>query len=360
MPLVEADDGGAVRREGRGPGRRAAGRAAGPAGCRPVRDPRWTRSRPASPTATAALLDAVRALPTPLAVRSSAVGEDSAGASFAGQHITVLNVPSAEDVEAAVREVWWSANSDSAITYRKRLGVFARPSVGVVVQSLLAAGHGRGDVHAQPDHRRGRADDRGELGSGRGGGLRPGHPRLLPGGPQWRGARASCGTQEVRDPFRPGRRHRGRGRRPRPGGVAVPERRAAAGPVRPGRRLRAGVRRGARHRVGLRGRTALPAAVPRADDVGGRRGAGARRRHRRSWPSRCVHVPLFSDLAEARPRRHRATLHPADVRAGRDRHQGGVGRGGVLPHRVGHGHGDRAAVRSDGPWAPGTTSARSH
>jgi pyruvate,water dikinase len=46
-------------------------------------------------------------------------------------------VPSADDVEAAVREVWWSANSDSAITYRKRLGVFERPSVGVVVQSLL-------------------------------------------------------------------------------------------------------------------------------------------------------------------------------------------------------------------------------
>ena len=87
--------------------------------------------------ATSALLEAARALPTPMAVRSSAVGEDSAGASFAGQHITVLNVPSAEDVETAVREVWWSANSDSAITYRKRLGVFARPSVGVVVQSLL-------------------------------------------------------------------------------------------------------------------------------------------------------------------------------------------------------------------------------
>jgi pyruvate,water dikinase len=89
------------------------------------------------PASTTALLEAVRDLPAPLAVRSSAVGEDSAGASFAGQHITVLNVPSADDVEAAVREVWWSANSDSAITYRKRLGVFARPSVGVVVQSLL-------------------------------------------------------------------------------------------------------------------------------------------------------------------------------------------------------------------------------
>jgi pyruvate,water dikinase len=87
--------------------------------------------------ATAALRAAVRPLPMPLAVRSSAVDEDSAGASFAGQHVTVLNVPSADDVEAAVREVWWSANSDSAITYRKRLGVFARPTVGVVVQSLL-------------------------------------------------------------------------------------------------------------------------------------------------------------------------------------------------------------------------------
>jgi pyruvate phosphate dikinase-like enzyme/cyclic nucleotide-binding protein len=87
--------------------------------------------------ATAALRDAVRTLPMPVAVRSSAVGEDSAGASFAGQHITVLNVPSAEAVEGAVREVWWSANSDSAITYRKRLGVFERPRVGVVVQSLL-------------------------------------------------------------------------------------------------------------------------------------------------------------------------------------------------------------------------------
>lgn len=86
---------------------------------------------------TAALRDALRSLPTPLAVRSSCVDEDSAGASFAGQHLTVLNVPSVNDVEQAIREIWWSANSDSAITYRKRLGVFARPSVGVVVQSLL-------------------------------------------------------------------------------------------------------------------------------------------------------------------------------------------------------------------------------
>jgi phosphoenolpyruvate synthase/pyruvate phosphate dikinase len=79
----------------------------------------------------------VRDLPVPFAVRSSAVDEDGADASFAGQHLTLLNVPSHEAVHDAVREIWWSANSDSAITYRQRVGLFRRPSVGVVVQSLL-------------------------------------------------------------------------------------------------------------------------------------------------------------------------------------------------------------------------------
>jgi len=79
----------------------------------------------------------VRPLPRPLAVRSSAVDEDGADASFAGQHLTLLGVSSAEEVTEALREVWWSANSDSAITYRQRSGLFVRPSVGVVVQALL-------------------------------------------------------------------------------------------------------------------------------------------------------------------------------------------------------------------------------
>jgi pyruvate,water dikinase len=83
------------------------------------------------------LLKAIRALDGPLAVRSSAVDEDGAGASFAGQHLTLLNVPSTDAVPSALREIWWSANSDSAITYRQRVGLFVRPSVGVVVQKLL-------------------------------------------------------------------------------------------------------------------------------------------------------------------------------------------------------------------------------
>jgi pyruvate,water dikinase len=81
--------------------------------------------------------ESVGSLPAPLAVRSSAVDEDGVHASFAGQHITLLNIRTPEEVGEAVREIWWSANSDSAITYRQRLGLFRRPSVGVVVQSLL-------------------------------------------------------------------------------------------------------------------------------------------------------------------------------------------------------------------------------
>jgi pyruvate,water dikinase len=87
--------------------------------------------------AIARVAKAVRALKAPLAVRSSAVDEDGAEASFAGQHLTLLNVPSVDDVAPALREIWWSANSDSAITYRQRVGLFTRPSIAVVVQTLL-------------------------------------------------------------------------------------------------------------------------------------------------------------------------------------------------------------------------------
>ena len=86
------------------------------------------------------VVKSIAALQPPFAVRSSAVDEDGASASFAGQHITLLNIHSAADVPGAVREVWWSANSDSAITYRQKVGLFTRPSVGVVVQTLLNPG----------------------------------------------------------------------------------------------------------------------------------------------------------------------------------------------------------------------------
>jgi len=87
--------------------------------------------------AIANVQEAIADLTPPFAVRSSAIDEDGANASFAGQHLTVLNVHSTDDVPGAVREVWWSANSDSAITYRQKVGLMSKPSVGVVIQTLL-------------------------------------------------------------------------------------------------------------------------------------------------------------------------------------------------------------------------------
>jgi pyruvate,water dikinase len=75
----------------------------------------------------------------PLAVRSSAVGEDSAVASFAGQHATFLNVSGVQAVIEAVEAVWRSASSQSALAYRRRVGAEGPVRMGVVVQQLVAA-----------------------------------------------------------------------------------------------------------------------------------------------------------------------------------------------------------------------------
>jgi pyruvate,water dikinase len=89
------------------------------------------------PGALGKLSRAAESLRPPLAVRSSAADEDGAQTSFAGQHLTLLNVASVDELPKALRDVWWSANSDSAIGYRRRVEAMNRPIVGVVVQSLL-------------------------------------------------------------------------------------------------------------------------------------------------------------------------------------------------------------------------------
>ena len=73
-----------------------------------------------------------------MAVRSSAVGEDSGAASFAGQHATKLNVTRAALADA-VRAVWESGRSPAALAYRERKGISTPPQVGVVVQLLVDA-----------------------------------------------------------------------------------------------------------------------------------------------------------------------------------------------------------------------------
>jgi pyruvate, water dikinase len=73
------------------------------------------------------------------AVRSSAVGEDAKDASFAGQHVTVLNVVSAAALGHAILEVYQSAHSASALNYRERMGITGRPNIAVVIQHLVHA-----------------------------------------------------------------------------------------------------------------------------------------------------------------------------------------------------------------------------
>ena len=235
---------------------------------------------------------AVRPLRSPLAVRSSAVDEDGAEASFAGQHLTLLNVQSSDAVSDAVSQVWWSANSDSAITYRQRSNLFVRPSVGVVVQALLdpevagvmftqnpitgaderviEASWGLGEVVVAgtviPDHFR--VARSGEV-LERTPGLKKIAIRTLPG---WRDRRGGGGA----------------GAR----GTTVPRRRPARRAEPSGRPLRGGLRTRARHRMGDRRRRALPAAVPR----------GHPRRVLTLMPGAPVdvlrRVPLFADLSK--------------------------------------------------------------
>lgn len=82
------------------------------------------------------LVAAVASLGPSLAVRSSAVGEDGAHASFAGQHRTELAVPVA-DVGAAVVRVAASAHSAAAIAYRRRMDVQGPVAMAAVVQEMV-------------------------------------------------------------------------------------------------------------------------------------------------------------------------------------------------------------------------------
>lgn len=89
------------------------------------------------PAAVATLTAVTELVGGPVAVRSSAIGEDSADASFAGQHLTQLNVRDPGKLSEAVSAVWASARSEAALAYRARLGIDGVPRTGVVIQRLL-------------------------------------------------------------------------------------------------------------------------------------------------------------------------------------------------------------------------------
>jgi len=73
-----------------------------------------------------------------LAVRSSAPGEDSARASFAGIHESILDVAGSDALLHAVRVVWASLWSDAALLYRRELALDPlTSSMAVLVQEMV-------------------------------------------------------------------------------------------------------------------------------------------------------------------------------------------------------------------------------
>ena len=74
-----------------------------------------------------------------VAVRSSAVSEDGAAASFAGQQETYLNVHGIDAVLGHVQECWASFFSPRALFYRARKGVLGDTRMAVVVQEMVQA-----------------------------------------------------------------------------------------------------------------------------------------------------------------------------------------------------------------------------
>ena len=76
----------------------------------------------------------------PVAVRSSSTAEDLAGASFAGQQETYLNVYGEAHLLEAVKRCWASLWSDRAMIYRARHRVDPTTvSLAVLVQQMVAA-----------------------------------------------------------------------------------------------------------------------------------------------------------------------------------------------------------------------------
>ncbi len=76
----------------------------------------------------------------PVAVRSSAVGEDAKTASFAGEHESFLWVCGAGEVARAVLRCWASLFSPQALSYFAHLGYSpAEAAMGVVVQHMVDA-----------------------------------------------------------------------------------------------------------------------------------------------------------------------------------------------------------------------------
>jgi len=73
------------------------------------------------------------------AVRSSAMSEDSAQASFAGEFETVLNVRTDEEIRQAIHTVYLSRQNERVRAYSQAKGLSAAHEIAVIVQQLVPA-----------------------------------------------------------------------------------------------------------------------------------------------------------------------------------------------------------------------------
>jgi pyruvate,water dikinase len=82
------------------------------------------------------LKSAFEQMTIPIVVRSSGIGEDSKGASFAGQHISVLNVSNFSQLISAIAKVLDSSLTSSTQSYREKMGINDATKMGIVLQEL--------------------------------------------------------------------------------------------------------------------------------------------------------------------------------------------------------------------------------
>jgi pyruvate,water dikinase len=86
----------------------------------------------------AAIVDAYGQLGAPpVAVRSSATSEDSAGTSFAGMHRTITDVVGGDAVVDAVVSCWASLYGQRVVSYRAQRNIVEEPAIAVVVQVMV-------------------------------------------------------------------------------------------------------------------------------------------------------------------------------------------------------------------------------
>lgn len=116
-------------------------RAAGLGGVPVERLGEEIRRAPVPDEIAAAVLAGRHALDAPaVAVRSSGVAEDLPGASFAGQHDSVLDVRGDEALLSALRHCWASLWTPRALAYRRRAGIDGPgAAMAVVVQAMVDA-----------------------------------------------------------------------------------------------------------------------------------------------------------------------------------------------------------------------------